>query len=129
MAPAGWTASTSTTGTAADAVDDDASTRFSSGAAQAPGQYLQVDLGKKGRADRVVFDTGSSTGDYPRGYTASVSTDGTHWTDVVTDAPGAGQFTTVDLPHRQVRYVRLTLTASAGNWWSVADVRACTDPR
>ncbi|MGW1466713.1 discoidin domain-containing protein [Streptomyces sp. NPDC002308] len=127
--PAGWTATTSTAGTASDAVDDDASTRFSSGAAQAPGQYLQVDLGKKRQADRVVFDTGSSTGDYPRGWTASVSTDGTHWTDVVTDAPGTGQFTTVELPHRPVRYVRMTLTASAGNWWSVADVRAYTDGR
>ncbi|MCX5400438.1 hypothetical protein [Streptomyces sp. NBC_00102] len=44
-----------------------------------------------------------------------MSADGTHWTDVVTGAAGTGQFTTIELPRRQVRRVRLTLTASAGN--------------
>jgi glucosylceramidase len=31
---------------AANAVDGDASTRYSTGAGQAPGQYLQADFGK-----------------------------------------------------------------------------------
>ena len=65
---------------AKNAIDDDASTRYSSGAAQAPGQYLQVDLGRTQRLRQVVFDTGASTGDFARGYTATVSTDGVHWT-------------------------------------------------
>ncbi len=109
---------------AADAVDDDASTRFSSGTAQAPGQYLQVDLGKVQRPQQVVFDTGASTGDYPRGYTVTTSTDGEHWAPVGSAAQGTGQFTAVDLDGRATRYVRLTLTAASGSWWSVADVRA-----
>jgi len=37
---------------------------------------------------------------------------------------GTGQFTTVGLSGAPVRYVRVTLTASSGSWWSVADVRA-----
>jgi glucosylceramidase len=106
------------------AVDDDASTRYSSGASQAPGQYVQVDLGRTRPLAQVVFDTGASTGDYPRGYAATVSRDGVHWTTVVADGVGTGQLTTIALDRNPVRYVRLTLTASSGSWWSVADIRA-----
>jgi glucosylceramidase len=124
----GWTATANPATTGADAVpnaaDGDASTRYSTDAAQAPGQYLQVDFGKKIPARQVVFDTGASTGDYPRAYTVQVSTDGTHWTTAVAAATGSGQLTTVNLPGAPIRYVRLTLTAASTSWWSVADVRA-----
>jgi glucosylceramidase len=121
IAPTGWTA-TAVSGDAALAVDDDASTRWSTGAAQAPGQFLRVDLGKAQPVRRIVFDTGASTGDYPRGYTITASPDGVHWTTAATT--GAGQFAQADLRGRQIRYVRITLTAPADSWWSVADVRA-----
>jgi glucosylceramidase len=133
--PTGWTATADPSGpsdpccsadVAAHAVDDDASTRYSTGAAQAPGQYLQVDLKRPQPVRQVVFDTGASTGDYPRGYAVTTSTDGQHWTTAVADGVGAGQFTTVNLSGTPVRYVRITLTIAAGNWWSVADVRAYT---
>jgi glucosylceramidase len=133
--PAGWTATADPPGpanpcctadVAAHAVDADASTRYSSGTGQAAGQYLQVDFGRQVPARRVVFDTGASTGDYPRGYTVTTSTDGVTWTTAVAAGTGTGQFTTADLDGSRVRYVRLTLTASNGSWWSVADVRAYT---
>jgi glucosylceramidase len=124
--PAGWTATADPgAGSAASAVDGDASTRYTTGAAQADGQYLQVDFGRAVAARQVVFDTGVSGGDYPRGYTATVSADGTNWSTAAS-GQGTGQFTTVNLTGTQVRYVRMTLTASSGSWWSVADVRAYT---
>ncbi|MEY9893172.1 glucosylceramidase [Catenulispora sp. MAP5-51] len=132
--PAGWHATANPPGptdpcctadVAANAVDADASTRYSSGAAQAAGQYLQVDFGKRILARQVVFDTGASTGDYPRAYTVATSRDGVTWTTADSGA-GTGQFTTVDLNGAPIRYVRLTLTAADGSWWSVADVRAYT---
>ena len=46
---------------AAKAVDDDASTRWTTGAAQQPGQTLQVDLGSVVAARRLVLDTGPDT--------------------------------------------------------------------
>ena len=95
------------------------------GAAQTSGQYLQVDFGRAVAARQVVFDTGVSAGDYPRGYTVTVSTDGVNWSTAAS-GQGTGQFTTVSLAGTQVRYVRMTLTASSGSWWSVADVRAYT---
>jgi glucosylceramidase len=107
---------------ASNAVDDDASTRYSTGTGQAPGQYLQVDLGKLEPLRQIVFDTGVNLGDYPRGYTVTTSTDGTSW-QTAGSGSGSGQFTTVPLTGAPIRYVRMTLTASSGSWWSVADVR------
>ncbi|HEX4790021.1 MAG TPA: glycoside hydrolase family 30 beta sandwich domain-containing protein [Actinospica sp.] len=132
--PTGWSAtadppaptdSCCTGDVAANAVDADASTRYSSGQGQAPGQYLQVDFGRSIRAGQVVFDTGASVGDYPRGYEVRTSTDGAHWITVVAAGVGTGQFTTVNLNGAPVRYVKIALTATDANaWWSVADVRA-----
>jgi glucosylceramidase len=134
--PTGWTASANPPGptdpcctgdVAANAADDDASTRYTSGTGQQPGQYLQVDLGRVRRVRQVVFDTGASIGDYPRGYAVTVSTDGTRWSTAVAGGVGSGQFTTVDLRGAPIRFVRITLTTAApDNWWSVADVRAYT---
>ena len=133
--PIDWTATANPNGptdpccsgdVAAHAVDDDASTRWSTGAAQTPGQYLQVDLGHPQRLTKLVLDTGAGTGDYPRGYTVTASTDGTRWATVASGA-GSGQLTTITLSGAPVRYLRVTLTASSSSWWSVADVRAYTD--
>ncbi len=130
--PAAWRASAKPTGpsdpcctgdTAGNAVDDDATTRYSTGQAQAPGQYLQVDFGRRERVARLVLDTGPDTGDYPRGYAVMVSADGARWKTAATGA-GSGQLTTVRLTGSPIRYVRVTLTASDSSWWSVADVRA-----
>jgi glucosylceramidase len=133
VSPQGWTATANPPGpadpcctgdVAANAADGDASTRYTTGAAQATGQYLQVDFGRAVPARQVVFDTGVSTGDYPRGYTVTTSTDGVTWHTAVASAAGTGQFTTVPLTGAPVRYVRITLTAASGSWFSVADVRA-----
>jgi glucosylceramidase len=132
--PTGWTASANPAGptdpccsadVASHAIDDDASTRYSSGTGQAPGQYLQIDFGRTHPVRQVVFDTGAATGDFPRGYTVAVSNDALHWATAVSDGQGTGQLTTINLTGQAVRYVRITLaTAAPDNWWSVADVRA-----
>ena len=105
-------------------MDGDASTRYTTGTGQAPGQYLQVDFGRAIPARQIVFDTGVSTGDYPRGYAVQTSANGTDWSTAVADGQGTGQFTTADLSGKPIQYVRLTLTtADPNDWWSVADVR------
>ena len=136
--PSGWHATAVPAGpadpccsgdVASQAVDDDASTRYSTGAAQAPGQYLQLDLGRPERLARLVLDTGASTGDYPAGYSVTVGQDGTDWSAPVAAGAGSGQLTTISMTGSPVRYVRVTLTASSGSWWSVADVRAYVTAR
>ncbi len=139
LSPTGWTATANPPGptnscctadVAANAVDDDASTRYSTGEGQAPGQYLQVDFGRRLPVATLVLDSGASTGDYPRGYSVTVSNDGTNWSPPVATGAGTGQITTIRLDGRRVQYVRVTLTASDPNdWWSVADVRAYANYR
>ena len=71
---------------------------------------------------KIVFDTGASTGDYPRGYTITGSVDGSTWWPI--PAHGTGQFSTGLVHNRQIRFVRIAVGGDADNWWSVADVRA-----
>ena len=117
-------ASSSPAGEAAKAVDDDATTRWTTGAAQTPGQYLQIDLGANRTVRRLVLDTGADTGDYPRGYALYRSTDGVNF-DVspVATGVGSGQLTTIDVAPTEARALRVVQTATAPQWWSVADVR------
>lgn len=103
-------------------VDDDASTRWSSGAAQAPGQFVQVDLGRRKTFRRVALDSGGNLGDYARTWELSVSDDGSTWRSLAT-GEGVGQLTTIDVRRTSARYVRITSTGAASNWWSIADLR------
>jgi glucosylceramidase len=122
--PAGPTDLCCVNDVAANLVDDEASTRWASGTAQAPGQFVQVDLGAHKAMSRVVLDAGTSSGDYPRGYALHLSDDGVNWGDPVVSGSGSGQLTVIDLPQqRRARYLRVVSTASAPNWWSVADLR------
>jgi glucosylceramidase len=105
-----------------NAVDGDASTRWTSGQAQQPGQYLRVDLNRPVQFRRVAVDSGGNLGDYARGWELAVSLDGVTWRTVASGT-GGGQLTTIDLPRTRARHLRLTITAAAGNWWSVADLR------
>ncbi|MFL6119338.1 discoidin domain-containing protein [Actinophytocola sp.] len=118
----GATATASLGTDSALAVDGDASTRWSSGAAQAPGQYLQVDLGARRHFRRVAVDSGGNLGDYARGWQLSASDDGTTWRTLATGT-GAGQLTTVDVRRTSARFLRITSTGAADNWWNVADIR------
>ncbi len=114
------------------AADDEGSTAWSSHTAQQPGQWLQVDLGSARQARRLVLDAGaaaygypndgSPSNDAPAGFVAEVSRDGRHWT-TVGHGSGTGQLTTLTLPNRPERYIRVRLTAASGHWWQVAEVR------
>jgi glucosylceramidase len=108
---------------AANAVDDDATTRWTTGTGQQTGQYLQVDLGRRQHFSSLILDTGASTGDYPRGYAVYVSQDGRHWDGPVATGVGTGQLTDIAVPGHSARYLRIMSTASSPSWWSVADLR------
>jgi glucosylceramidase len=108
--------------TGPEAVDDDATTRWTTGSAQQPGQALEVDLGRLQTVRRVVLDTGVDTGDFPRGYTLFASRDGSRYEPVASGA-GTGQLTTIDITTTEARFLRIVQTATAPQWWSVADLR------
>ena len=118
----GMTATASSGANPANTVDDDATTRWQSEAAQTPGQALTVDLGRSETVRRVVLDTGPDSGDYPRGYTLEASRDGSRWEQVASGA-GTGQLTAINVRPARARCLRITQTGSAPQWWTVADLR------
>jgi hypothetical protein len=123
-----WTASASSTeggGSAANAIDGKLGTRWSSGTAQAAGQWFQIDLGSAQTFDRITFDAGGSVNDYARGYQVLVSDNGTDWTSQPAIASGVGTGPLIDIrlgapvTHR---YVRIVHTGSSSYWWSIAEL-------
>jgi glucosylceramidase len=113
---------TSATTDARLAVDGDASTRWSSGQTQSPGQNVTIDLGKAKKFSRVAVDSGGNLGDYARSWQLETSTDGSNWT-VKATGTGTAQLTNIDVAATKARYLRVSSTGDAGNWWSIADVR------
>jgi hypothetical protein len=119
----GWAASASATesgGSPVNALDGNPATRWSTGAAQAPGQWFQVDLGSAQTFQKLVLDATSSPNDYPRGYAVYVSSTGTDWSSLspVAMGSGSGAVTTITLSAAVTRrYVRIVQTGSAASWW------------
>ncbi|WBQ05529.1 discoidin domain-containing protein [Kribbella sp. CA-293567] len=118
----GATASAVPAADAALAFDADGSTIWQSKTAQAADQYVQLDLGTAKQFRRVAIDSGGNLGDYARGWQVSTSFDGTTWRPLASGA-GTGQLTNVDVKPTRARYVRISSTGRAGNWWTLADVR------
>jgi len=121
----GWvpSASVSGGGAAANALDGNENTRWSTGAAQTAGQWFQVNMGSAQTFDEVTIDAGPSAGDYPRGYTVSVSSNGTTWSEVASGA-GSAQLITVTFPQQSSQYIQVaqTLSGVTTNWWSIAEL-------
>jgi hypothetical protein len=119
----GWAASTNTTGDpAANAIDGNLTTRFSTGAAQAPGQDLVINMGSAQTFSELDMEVPNSAGDYARGFQVEVSADGTNWTPVAT-CTGASGSEVVSFPAQTDQYAEVTLTQSVSpNWWSVDEL-------
>jgi hypothetical protein len=120
----GWTVTASTGAVGGVLTDGDPATRWSTGAAQAPGQWLQVDFGAKSTFNNVELDTQKNTSaetDYPRGYQVQVSQNGTTWSTVAT---GVGTFkaTNINFPAVGARYMRINQTGTSGSWWSIGEL-------
>jgi len=75
LARAGWVASavpSSSSDTPSKAIDGSASTRFSSGTDQVPGQWFSLDMITQQTFSQITIDPGSSTNDFTKA-TQSIS--------------------------------------------------------
>ncbi len=122
----GWSGSASSTepgGTPASALDGVNSTRWSSGQAMTAGGWYVIDMGAKQSFNRIVFDSGASSGDYMRGYQIEVSGDGVVWSSAIAEGAGSvltdARFETVS-----ARFVRIKQTGESGSWWSIHEIYA-----
>ncbi len=116
-----WSASAShNNGSAGNGIDGNASSRWSSGAAQSVGMWYQIDTGPGDKAyNKLVLDTAGSGGDYARGFSVTVSDDGVNWSAPVATVNGASAILTATFPEQSAKYVRVTVTKTAGNFWSI----------
>lgn len=121
----GWAAaSTPSSGDAADnLLDGDMSTRWSTGAAMAPGQSLTIDMGSSKSFSKIVMDSTGSNDDYARGYEVYVSQDGVNYGSSIASGTGSGPVLTVQFTGTSARYIKIVQTGSASNWWSVREFK------
>lgn len=121
----GWVAAAGPTeagSSASYAIDNDTNSRWTTGTAQANGQWFKVDMGSVQYFDRITIDAGSSTGDNPAAYLVQGSTDGVHWDNY---ASGTSTSQKIDISldgnGRTARYILVLQQGSKGNWWSISD--------
>jgi hypothetical protein len=126
-------------GSAREAFDGDPATRWTSGEAQRPGQFFEVDLGQDTCVAAVELLPGPFGSDYPRQLHVEASLDEVRWIQVK-DMSGMQvrllralyshvepRIDLVFFP-RQARYVRLTQTGSDPfQWWSIAEMQVFAD--
>lgn len=118
----GWNAWASSNGdNPLNALDNNLNTRWTTGTAQANGQWFVVDMQSPESFDRITLDAGPSMGDYPAGYQLQVSSDNVNWTNV-TSGSGSGQLTDITFSAQTARYIKIIQTGSKGNWWSIAEL-------
>ena len=126
IARAGWSVTASVSGTDGplNMIDGNSATRWSSGTAMAPGQFVTVDMGAARSVGEITMDSAGSSGDYARGYEVYLSTDGSSWNAPVATGNGSGALLDITFTARTTRYIKVIQTGSVGNWWSIAEFNA-----
>lgn len=125
ISPTSWKGSASSTGpndTIQGAFDQNASTRWSSGQAQAGGEWFKIDLGESTSISAVgLYLLSGNTGDYPSSYALTLSADDLAYTTVAT---GLGAATTaICFPSQSARYLKVTQTGTGdASWWSIYEI-------
>ncbi|GJM68931.1 hypothetical protein HMSSN036_11470 [Paenibacillus macerans] len=104
-------------------IDGDLSTRWSSGLAQAAGNWLQIDLGADQVFDTLFMNSGTNWGDYAHGYEVFVSADGEKWNEAAASGKGNSQSLAVSFNEQKARYVKIVLTGPADSWWSISELK------
>jgi F5/8 type C domain len=130
-----WVVTASASGNSAppsNAHDGDVATRWTTGADQAGGEWLQVDFGKAVTLTKLTLMLGGSADDYPRTYATRFSnSSGNMAAPVLVSGMGAkGVDTVLNLPAGTTgRYLLISQSGKVtGLWWSVAEIQAaCAD--
>jgi beta-glucosidase len=121
----GWTVTASATGgtdVAANMIDGNTATRWSTGTPMVNGQTVTVDLKSAQTFDQITMDSAGSTNDYARGYQVFVSNDGATWGTAVATGTGTAALVTSTFANQTARYIKIVQTGSASSWWSIAEL-------
>ena len=105
--------------------DGNSSTRWSTGTAQANGQYILVDFGQQENFDKIILEHDAN--DYPGSYKVEASQDGITFTQVELNNVNIGfgpKMVLLPKFPQTSRYVKISLTGShpIDNWWSIREL-------
>lgn len=121
----GWTATASSTATGsspANGIDGANGSSWQNGQAMAGGEWYRIDMGASHPVAMVTVQTAAdSIWDYPRGFTVETSTNGTTWT-AAANGIAYGWKRPISITPTNARYIRITQTGSAPQWWTVDNV-------
>jgi hypothetical protein len=117
---AGWKVTASSmTSTAARAVDQDLTTRWTSGGPQTGTEWIRIDLGAEANISQVTVRTDGA--DIGAQYKLDLSTDDFEYGTV---AAGVGAPSTlISFAQRRARFVRISQTGrDPAHWWAVNEI-------
>ena len=128
-APAMVTASHNA-GTAKNAIDGDAGTRWDTGAAMRGGEWFKLDLGEVKRIAGLVLDTKGSGGDYPRGYEVYVAKGSLARGTLVAKGKGTGPITEIKFDRPVAgKTIKIVQTGQTGGlYWSIHELEVKSQP-
>jgi hypothetical protein len=116
-------------------IDDNLSTRWTSGQPRKDEQFVQIDLGKTQEIARISLFPGTSYYDYGEDFKIEISKDELNWQPIsfrypkkdfllslIKDQVNARQDLWLD--NCETRYLRITQTGSVKDfWWSISELR------
>jgi hypothetical protein len=122
----GWVASASDVGggAAANAIDGNATTRWSTGKTLASGMWFQIDMGSAKTFNSILMDSTGSANDFVLGYQVAISNDGATFGSPVATGTGSSALVQATFAAQTARYFRITSTSAGTNWWSIHELNA-----
>ena len=104
-------------------IDGDPSTRWGTGTAQEPGQWLTIDMGAIQRFNGIEMAHQASRDDFPVRYEVNVSNDGSSWGNVVASGSGTRSVTTVNFDTVEARHIRIRQLGRTDRlWWAIHEL-------
>jgi len=120
-----WTATASNTHaafTAAQAIDGNTDTFWTSGIDEANGQTFTLNLGSVQTFDQVTLNSGRLADDCPVVYELYTSADGTNWGNAIATGSGSPNMTNITFASQTKQYIQIKITGAAPHWWTIADI-------
>ena len=104
------------------AVDGNAGTRWSTGAPMKGGEWFMIELPAETDIAGVALDSQGNSPDHARKYKIELSSDGMQWNPPAAEGSGATVTEIIFKAPLKGRFVRITQTGGATNYWSINEL-------
>jgi hypothetical protein len=128
--PSKWTVTAGKNGSSApNAVNGNGTDRWTTGSAQAVGDYYQIDFGGMVKLSALQLDNSqSSSSDYADSVGVFTSQDGTTFSNVAAKVSTGGSKTVFQMTQESVRAIRIKIVGtSRTNYWSIPELSIIND--